>query len=66
MRGCYACENICPKNCVTMKIDQESFWCPVVDKAKCIDCGLCEKACPILEGKTSVRRESKAYAIRSS
>ena len=28
--------------------DEEGFWYPQVDKEKCIDCGLCEKVCPII------------------
>ena len=41
--GCYACTNICPKQCIEMKFDNEGFWYPEVDKDKCIDCSLCEK-----------------------
>lgn len=47
--GCHACENICPKNCIEMKVDQEGFWYPVIDQTKCINCSLCEKVCPELK-----------------
>lgn len=46
--GCWACSNICPKKCVSMIEDEEGFRYPAVDGEKCIDCGLCEKVCPIL------------------
>lgn len=46
--GCNACYDICPKQCVTLKTDIEGFWYPEVDKDRCIDCRLCEKACPQL------------------
>ena len=46
--GCHACANACPKNCIQMISDEEGFWYPQVDKEKCIDCGLCEKVCPII------------------
>lgn len=46
--GCHACANACPKNCISMVSDEEGFWYPQVDKSKCIDCGLCEKVCPII------------------
>lgn len=59
--GCYSCMNICPKNCIKMKIDKEGFWYPEVDKEKCINCGLCEKRCPILNDM-SIDNEPKAYA----
>ena len=43
--GCGACEQICPKKCITMKTDKEGFLYPVVNQNNCINCGLCEKAC---------------------
>ena len=46
--GCFACEDICPKQAITFETDIEGFWYPKVEKNKCIDCGLCEKACPII------------------
>ena len=46
--GCKACGDICPKDAITFKVDEEGFWYPFVNEDKCIDCGLCEKVCPIL------------------
>lgn len=46
--GCEACRTICPKRCITMQEDSEGFLYPKVNKDTCIDCGLCEKVCPIL------------------
>lgn len=46
--GCTACINICPKNCIEMKEDNEGFLYPEVDKERCIQCGLCTKTCPII------------------
>ena len=45
--GCNACGDICPKNAITFETDIEGFWYPKVDRDKCIDCGLCERTCPI-------------------
>lgn len=44
--GCSACEQICPKQCISFRRDQEGFVYPFVDKNICIDCGLCERVCP--------------------
>lgn len=46
--GCHACANACPKNCIRMLSDEEGFQYPQVDKDICINCGLCEKVCPII------------------
>ena len=50
--GCWACENVCPKQCVTMTEDREGFRYPQVDKTSCIECGLCEKVCPVIHATT--------------
>ena len=46
--GCSACVQRCPKHCISLKEDAEGFLYPQVDESTCIDCGLCEKVCPIL------------------
>lgn len=46
--GCNACGDACTYNAITFKTDIEGFWYPEVDETKCIDCGLCEKICPII------------------
>ena len=45
--GCGACENICPKEAITMAEDSEGFEYPIIDENKCIRCYMCEKVCPI-------------------
>ena len=44
--GCKACEQVCPKYAISMKIDEKGFWYPRIDKKKCVECGLCYKVCP--------------------
>lgn len=61
--GCYACYNICPKECITMESDNEGFWYPNIDKNKCINCNLCEKVCPIINKPNSSLYEKKSYAV---
>ena len=46
--GCNACGDVCPKGAISFQTDSEGFWYPVVDAGKCVDCGLCEKVCPII------------------
>jgi len=59
--GCYACFNICPKNCISMETDDEGFWYPKVDYDECIECNKCVKVCPILY-KNEVENNLLAYA----
>ncbi|MDR1092613.1 MAG: monomeric [FeFe] hydrogenase [Clostridiales bacterium] len=43
-RGCLAhrCGDVCPKGAITFDLNQKA----VIDKNKCVECGLCAKACP--------------------
>jgi len=45
--GCRSCEQICPRQCISMQEDFEGFRYPVVDEDKCIHCGLCVSRCPM-------------------
>lgn len=45
--GCSACGSVCPRNAITMQEDEQGFAYPNVDANICIECGLCEKVCPI-------------------
>lgn len=47
--GCNACGDACAHHAITFKTDIEGFWYPEVDMQKCVDCHLCEKACPIIQ-----------------
>ncbi len=62
--GCWACENVCPKQCITMVEDEEGFRYPKVDIETCVDCHLCEKVCPIVNAKTDVDRAQKAFLLQ--
>lgn len=71
--GCWACYNACPKHCIEMIEDEEGFRYPHVDKDKCIDCGLCEKVCPLQKPKMDdtlpesfVVQQKNAEVLRTS
>ena len=34
--GCSACESICGKKAITMRIDQEGFMYPIVNRDLCV------------------------------
>lgn len=54
--GCNACGDICGKHAISFVTDKEGFWYPKVDKDLCVDCGLCDKVCPIQNKADFVER----------
>lgn len=63
--GCHACVNVCPKQCISMKHDDEGFLYPNVDKTKCIECKLCEKVCNSIKPLVS-NNHPESYACYNS
>lgn len=59
--GCGACVQRCPKHCIEFIKDTEGFLYPQVDNKACVNCGLCEKVCPIIN-QGVVRTPSNIYA----
>lgn len=59
--GCSACAQRCPKQCITMQTDNEGFLYPIADANICIECGLCEKVCPVIN-QNLPQKPIKAYA----
>lgn len=59
--GCGGCAQICPKKCISLEIDEEGFWYPLVHEEECINCKLCEQVCPILN-KNNHKYRSKLDA----
>lgn len=45
--GCGACYDVCAKQAIIWEADVEGFFYPRVDATKCVNCGLCNKVCPI-------------------
>lgn len=47
--GCAACYSVCTHQAINMKLDGEGFEYPVVNQDICVDCGLCQKVCPVIQ-----------------
>ncbi len=61
--GCMACVDSCHQQALQCSLNKEGHIVPVVDENTCINCGACEKTCPVvskLEYTTSPL--AKAYA----
>lgn len=48
---------------ISFKEDQEGFLYPKVDTETCIDCGLCEKVCPVIN-QNNERFPSRVFAAK--
>lgn len=71
--GCTACMNICPKGAISMVADSSGFEYPQIDKALCVDCGLCKSICAFQNGykkgeavKTVFAAKNKSAQIRAT
>lgn len=63
--GCTACANICPKDAIVMEPDFEGFLYPKVLADKCVECGLCEKACPVANKPEKQGNLLEGYVLRT-
>ena len=59
--GCNACVQRCPKTCINMHRDEQGFLYPKVDIDTCINCGLCNKVCPVIN-QNEPKIPDKTYA----
>lgn len=64
--GCTACVSACTHNAIVMESDAEGFSYPSVNENLCLDCGLCDKVCPIEHRKLSNSGKTtlEYYALR--
>ena len=61
--GCRACEQICPKQALTMVADEEGFLYPSLDETRCVECGLCDRVCPV-EHRPEGYSNIEVYALQ--
>ena len=62
--GCHACGDICGHKAIIFETDHEGFWYPEVNHKLCVDCGMCDKVCPMQHKADFVHRykEATVYA----
>lgn len=63
--GCSACFSACGHHAITMQLDSEGFEYPIISQEACVDCGLCQSVCPVLqyENRKSIREKNSDAQI---
>lgn len=63
--GCSACFSACGHQAITMQLDSEGFEYPIIDQEVCVDCGLCQSVCPVLqyENRKNIREKNNDAQI---
>lgn len=61
--GCGVCASVCGKNAITIQLNNEGYYKPVVDEDKCVECNLCKKSCyKYDENLTQSDKHEECYA----
>lgn len=59
--GCFSCMNVCPKHAITVEYDKLKKTIPRINPQLCVECGLCNKSCPVLN-ESPFSEPNKCYA----
>lgn len=61
--GCGVCADACPKQCISIKHDEQGFYKSYIDDSRCVNCHHCKKVCPANYPNNSLSIQ-KAYKAR--
>ena len=61
--SCQVCGAVCPKEAIHIELNKDGFYRPIIDQDKCIDCGICLKACYKYDEQISITTEEKLKDI---
>lgn len=50
--GCMACADKCPRRAISSHANSDGHRYVSVESALCVECGLCEKTCPVVNGRS--------------
>ena len=59
--GCEACVSICPNKCIELYYDSLGFAYPRINSNECVNCGKCDKVCPISLVKSKEQKQPYAW-----
>jgi len=57
--GCGVCASACHKEAISIELNADGFYAPVLDAGKCVDCGLCAEVCAFLHDDLAVQNKPK-------
>lgn len=60
--ACMACIDTCNHKAIDYCIDEYGYYKMSIDAGKCVNCGLCEKKCPVLNKPATTNSCSQPYA----
>lgn len=64
--GCGACVQVCQHGALEMSSDSEGFMFPYINSEKCVNCGLCDRICPIVGTNTENQGEEQHCYIATT
>lgn len=60
--GCAVCADVCRQQCINIVENRHGFRVPKVNVDNCVECGLCEKICPILNTRKLSNDNQRCYS----
>lgn len=63
---CGACADRCPINAISFDKEYMGGHYPKIDMERCLECGLCVKACPVLHPLKETKRKIQSYAAANN
>ena len=61
--SCQVCGAVCPKEAIQIELNKDGFYRPKINTEKCIDCGICVKACYKYDEQINITTEDKLKDI---